>query len=97
MKKVLVLAAVMTAAVFSAKAEVEFAYEAGAEIVTSYIWRGQYNGGLSFQPNLTFGYDGEHTQFRAGVWGNIGGVIASQRRGNLFIHKLQIIFRRKRI
>jgi len=72
MKKVLVLAAVMMAAVFSAKAEVEFAYEAGAEIVTSYIWRGQYNGGLSFQPDLEFGFDGEHTQFRAGVWGNIG-------------------------
>lgn len=72
MKKVLVFAAAMMAAVFSAKAEVEFAYDAGAEIVSAYIWRGQYNGGLSFQPDLEFGYDGEHTSFRAGVWANIG-------------------------
>ena len=50
MKKVLVLAAAMVAVVMSAKAEVEFAYDAGAEVVSSYIWRGQYNGGLSLQP-----------------------------------------------
>ena len=72
MKKVLVLAAAIMAAVFSAKAEVEFAYDAGFDIVSAYIWRGQYNGGLSFQPDLEFGFDGEHTSFRIGAWGNVG-------------------------
>ena len=72
MKKVLVLAAALMAVVFSAKAEVEFGYDAGAEIVSAYIWRGQYNGGLSFQPDVEIGYDGKHTSFRAGVWANIG-------------------------
>ena len=50
MKKVLVLAVAVMATMMSAKAEVEFAYEAGAELVSAYIWRGQYNGGLSLQP-----------------------------------------------
>ncbi len=72
MKKVLVLAAAMLAAIFSAKAEVEFAYDAGFELVSAYIWRGQYNGGLSLQPDVEFGYDGEHTSLRIGAWGNIG-------------------------
>ena len=62
------------AVVFSAKAEVEFAYDAGAELVSAYIWRGQYNGGLSFQPDLEVGFDAldEAVQFRAGVWANLG-------------------------
>ena len=72
MKKVLVMAAALVAAVCSAKAEVEFAYDAGAELVSSYIWRGQYNGGLSLQPDLEIGYDGSHSSLRIGAWGNIG-------------------------
>ena len=74
MKKVLVLAAAMVAAVMSAKAEVEFAYDAGFEVVSSYIWRGQYNGGLSFQPEGLVGFDAKDgaVQFRAGAWANLG-------------------------
>lgn len=64
----------MVAAVMTAKAEVEFAYDAGAEIVSAYIWRGQYNGGLSFQPDLEIGFNAmdDAIEFRAGVWANIG-------------------------
>ena len=53
---------------------VTFAYEAGAEVVSAYIWRGQYNGSLSFQPTASIGFDAldEAIQFRAGVWANIG-------------------------
>ena len=51
---------------------IEFAYEAGAELVSSYIWRGQYNGGLSLQPDLEIGYDGDHSSLRVGVWGSVG-------------------------
>lgn len=74
MKKVLVLAAAMMAAIFSAKAEVEFAYDAGFELVSAYIWRGQYNGGLSFQPDAEIGFDAldEAIQFRFGAWGSVG-------------------------
>lgn len=81
MKKVLVLAAAMMAVVMSAKAEIEFAYDAGAEIVSAYIWRGQYNGGLSLQPDVEIGYDGKHTSFRAGVWANIGASDWGFRKG----------------
>ena len=58
MKKSLSLLAALVAVVFSANA-VEFAYDAGAEIVSTYIWRGLYNGGLSFQPDVEIGYDGK--------------------------------------
>ena len=73
MKKSLLVIMLLVAAV-AAKAEVEFAYDAGAELVSAYIWRGQYNGGLSFQPDLEIGFDAadEAISFRAGVWGNIG-------------------------
>lgn len=72
MKKVLVFAAVLVAAVCSAKAEVKFGYDAGAEIVSAYIWRGQYNGGLSFQPDLEIGFDSEHMSLRVGAWASVG-------------------------
>jgi len=74
MRKFFTLAAAVTAVVFSAKAEVNFAYEAGAEIVSTFIWRGQYNGGLSFQPDASIGFDAkdELIQFRFGAWGNVG-------------------------
>lgn len=58
--------------VSSVKAEVEFSYEAGAEVVSSYLWRGLYNGGLSFQPNVTVGFEGEHMNFSVGAWGSLG-------------------------
>lgn len=53
---------------------VEFAYDAGAEIVSSYMWRGQYNGGLSFQPDVELGFDALDGmfQFRAGAWASLG-------------------------
>lgn len=72
MKKVLLAVVLLIGCAGMAKADVEFAYDAGAEVVSAYIWRGQYNGGLSFQPDLEIGYDGELTSFRGGVWGNLG-------------------------
>lgn len=74
MKKISVLVAAMFAVVMSAKAEVEFAYEAGAELVSSYIWRGMYNGGLSFQPDVEVGFNAldEAIQFRGGIWASVG-------------------------
>lgn len=53
---------------------ISFAYEAGAEVVSAYIWRGQYNGSLSFQPTASVGFDAldEAISFRAGVWASLG-------------------------
>lgn len=72
MKKFFLVLLIGFCAISTVKAEVEFSYEAGAELVSSYLWRGQYLGGLSFQPNLTVGYEGENTSFSAGVWGSLG-------------------------
>lgn len=71
MKKIVCLA-VAVLAIVSARAEVDFAYEAGAEVVSAYLWRGQYNGGLSFQPDLEIGYDGTYTSLRVGAWASLG-------------------------
>lgn len=74
MKKIYLLVALVLP-VLVAKAEgpsVTFAYDAGAELVSAYLWRGQYNGGLSFQPDLEIGYDGEHTSLRVGAWASLG-------------------------
>lgn len=56
----------------SVKAEVEFSYEAGAELVSAYLWRGLYNGGLSLQPTVTVGYESDNTSLSVGAWGSIG-------------------------
>lgn len=42
--------------------------EAGADIVSSYLWRGQNLGGLSIQPSVTFDWKGLYLS----GWGNIG-------------------------
>jgi hypothetical protein len=60
---------------------IEFGYDAGAEIVSTYLWRGQYNGGLSFQPDLAVGWDSEHTSFRVGTWWSIGASDWKFRKG----------------
>ena len=80
MKKIFSLVAAMMMAVTmmaqeeEASKPVSFAYEAGAEVVSAYIWRGQYNGSLSFQPTASVGFDAldEAIQFRAGVWASLG-------------------------
>ena len=87
MKKVLVIFAALMAAVLSVKAEegkkIEFAYDAGFEVVTSYIWRGQYNGGLSFQPDVEIGFNAldEAIQFRFGTWATLGASDWKFRKG----------------
>lgn len=84
MKKVLVMVAAMMAVVMSAKAEdIEFAYDAGFEAVSCYIWRGQYNGGLSFQPDVEVGFDAldEALSFRFGAWGTVGASDWKFRKG----------------
>ncbi len=42
--------------------------EIGADVVSSYLWRGQHLGGLSVQPSVTFDWKGLYIS----GWGNIG-------------------------
>ena len=62
----------LVCAVVAAKAEVSFTYEAGAELQSTYIWRGMYLGAANLQPSLSVGYEGEHTSFDLNAWGNVG-------------------------
>lgn len=45
-----------------------FTFEVGADLVSSYLWRGQHIGGLSIQPSVTVDWKG---LYLCG-WGNIG-------------------------
>jgi len=65
------LLACLFACVSARADEVEFTYEAGADIVSAYLWRGQYNGGLSFQPMATIGFANQHVQFQVGAWASL--------------------------
>jgi len=73
MKKLFCIAVLAAAFTFTAKSEtLEFSYGASADVVSTYIWRGLYNGGLSFQPDLSIGWESEHTSFYFGGWFNVG-------------------------
>lgn len=94
MKKLLVSAVAALATLVSFAQEAEsfaFGYDAGADIVSAYIWRGQYNGGLSFQPTLDLGWDSEHTSFRFGTWWNVGASDWKfQKEGTFFVPELDV-------
>lgn len=72
MKKIFSVFLMAMCSILLVNAQVEFTYEAGAELVSSYLWRGQYNGGLSLQPSVSVGYEGENTSFDFNVWGSVG-------------------------
>ncbi len=55
--------AVLTTSVTTAKAA---DLELGADLVSSYVWRGAYTTGASFQPNITLGLG----DFSIGAWGS---------------------------
>ena len=73
MKKFVLCMAVLLSSM-QMMADIKFGYDVGAEVVSSYIWRGQYNGGLSFQPEALVGFDAmdEKVSFRIGAWGSLG-------------------------
>ena len=73
-KKLLVLAlALIGVSAFSYQAKAEedangIYLEVGADLVSSYLWRGYNLGGLSIQPSVTFGWNGLYLS----GWANIG-------------------------
>ncbi len=72
MKKVCLLVLMALMSISATLAQAEFAWSVGGELVSAYIWRGQYQGGLSFQPDLSLGFDAEHCSLRVGAWGSVG-------------------------
>lgn len=73
MRKILLLLLIIFPICNSVKAEtLKFNYNINADLVSCYIWRGQYNGGLSFQPDLAIGWESEHTSLSFGTWWSVG-------------------------
>ncbi|MBR6018526.1 MAG: hypothetical protein IK073_07895 [Paludibacteraceae bacterium] len=92
MKKIVLsmMALVMSVAAF---AETEFAYDAGFDLVSTYVWRGQYNGALSFQPTLAVGFNSwdEKIQFRVGAWGSVGASdYKFEKGGTYFVPEVDV-------
>ena len=50
------------------KKDNRLSFEVGADVVTSYLWRGMNLGGLSVQPSVTLGWNGLYVS----GWANIG-------------------------
>jgi hypothetical protein len=48
--------------------EIGMSFEIGADLVSAYLWRGQYIGGLSIQPSVCLYWKGLYVS----GWGNIG-------------------------
>ena len=48
--------------------------DVGADVVSSYVWRGQYQTGVSFQPSLSASWSG----LTLGVWGSTDFSIAKE-------------------
>lgn len=63
----LFFAAILLLATLQASAESKIKVRGGAEIVSSYVWRGSYNAGASFQPALAASIKG----FTLGAWGSV--------------------------
>lgn len=66
--RLIVLVAVATVVSISLKAQSEnkIQFKAGADLVSSYVWRGMYQTGVSFQPTLSASLSG----FTLGAWGS---------------------------
>ena len=71
MKRINILGAVMAAALMlptTMVAQEKVEATVGADLVSSYIWRGQDLGGMSIQPSLGVSYKG----LSLSAWGSVG-------------------------
>lgn len=66
--KVMALAGCMMLCPVATMAQDKVTADAGAELVSGYIWRGQDLGNVSLQPTLTIGYKG----LSLSGWGSVG-------------------------
>lgn len=77
----------MTLAMSVSAMAIDFAYDAGFDLVSTYVWRGQYSGALSLQPTLAVGFNAadDKVQFRVGGWGSIGFGDYMFRKNNIIM------------
>ncbi len=67
MKKIIFAVALLVSGMVSASAQDKATYTVGADLVSSYVWRGVYQAqNVSFQPTLAWGYKG----ISIGAWGS---------------------------
>lgn len=66
--KAMALASCLTLCPVATMAQDKVTADAGAELVSGYIWRGQDLGNVSLQPTLTIGYKG----LSLSGWGSVG-------------------------
>jgi uncharacterized protein (TIGR02001 family) len=71
-EKIMLLTALLTPAAIVAQEKSKWEVSAGADLVSSYVWRGMYQTGASVQPGLTLSVGG----FSLGVWGSTDFSIA---------------------
>lgn len=64
--KRIVMMALMAAPLVALADDDKIEAELGADVVTSYVWRGQQNGGVSIQPTAALSWKG----LRLGAWGS---------------------------
>ncbi len=64
----MLIALIFMALPFAAKAQDKVEASVGADVVSSYIWRGQELGGASIQPSVSLSYKGLSLE----AWGNVG-------------------------
>ena len=65
-KWVLLIAALTICSAGAVEAQSKFEIRPGADLVSSYVWRGMYQTGVSFQPSLNASIGG----FSLGFWGS---------------------------
>lgn len=68
LKKSLIAAMVMASMPMIAAAQDKVEASVGADVVSSYVWRGQDLGGVSIQPGVSLAYKG----FSLNAWGSVG-------------------------
>lgn len=72
MKRLIAIIIVLFSCQLARSESLEFSWSAGADVVSTYIWRGNYDGGLSFQPSCSIGWTSEHTSLDFGLWSSVG-------------------------
>jgi len=66
MKKIILTIAILISGLVSASAQDKATMTVGADLVSSYVWRGVYQTGAALQPTLSVGYKG----LSIGAWGS---------------------------
>jgi len=86
----LVLTGLNTARAEETKPKVLITIAGSAEAVSAYVWRGQYLGGLSFQPNLDFTLETGMFSSGLNVWGNVGASDWVFSKNTYFVPELDL-------